>query len=328
MSKETTETYELITRNAEEVVTDEEVREIAKDPKGKRAYVGYEPSGVLHIGHMLTANKLIDLQDSGLDVVVLLADVHAYLNEKGTFDEIQETAERMKEQFVAFGLDEKKTDFVLGSEFQLDDEYTLDVHSLAVRVTLNRARRSMSEVAREEENPKVGQMWYPLMQAVDIARLDVDLAVGGIDQRKIHMLARDHLPDIGYDSPTALHTPILTSLEGGGDKMSASDMEKEEKADPIAMDDTREEIEDKILGAYCPPHLEDNPVAEIYRYHIFPRFERVVVDRPEKYGGDLEYASYDEFAEDIESGELHPQDAKEALVGYVDELVEPGRQKL
>ena len=314
--------HELITRNAEEVVTDEEVRALADNPDGKRAYVGYEPSGVLHIGHMLTANKLIDLQKAGMDVVVLLADVHAYLNEKGTFDEIQETAERMREQFVAFGLDADKTEFVLGSEFQLDDDYTLDVHSLAVRVTLNRARRSMSEVAREEENPKVGQIWYPLMQAVDIARLDVDLAVGGIDQRKIHMLARDHLPDIGYDAPTALHTPILTSLEGGGDKMSSS------KGDPIAMDDSRDEIEDKILGAYCPPHTDGNPVAEIYRYHVFPRFDRVVVDRPEKYGGDLEYMSYDELAEDLDSGELHPQDAKEALVDYVDELVEPGREKL
>jgi tyrosyl-tRNA synthetase len=316
------EKYQLITRNAEEVVTEEEVHEIADDSDGKRAYVGYEPSGVLHIGHMLTANKLIDLQNAGMDVVVLLADVHAYLNEKGTFDEIQETADRMREQFVAFGLDEQKTEFVLGSEFQLDDEYTLDVHSLAVRVTLNRARRSMSEVARQEENPKVGQMWYPLMQAVDIARLDVDLAVGGIDQRKIHMLARDHLPDIGYDAPTALHTPILTSLEGGGDKMSSSE------GDPIAMDDSREDIEDKILGAYCPPHTDDNPVAEIYRYHVFPRFDAVVVERPEKYGGNLEYGSYEEFAEDIESGELHPQDAKEALVDYVDRLVEPGRQKL
>ena len=318
----TDDRHELITRNAEEVVTEQEVRELAADPDGGRAYVGYEPSGVLHIGHMLTANKLIDLQDAGMEVVVLLADVHAYLNEKGTFDEIQETAERMREQFVAFGLDEEKTEFVLGSEFQLDDEYTLDVHSLAVRVTLNRARRSMSEVAREEENPKVGQMWYPLMQAIDIARLDVDLAVGGIDQRKIHMLARDHLPDIGYDAPTALHTPILTSLEGGGDKMSSSE------GDPIAMDDSREEIEDKVLGAYCPPHTEDNPVAEIYRYHVFPRFDHVMVNRPEKYGGDLEYATYDELAQDLDTGELHPQDAKETLVEYVDRLVEPGREKL
>ncbi|MCX2819363.1 tyrosine--tRNA ligase [Haladaptatus sp. F3-133] len=316
------ERYELITRNAEEVVTDEEAHEIADDPQGKRAYVGYEPSGVLHIGHMLTANKLIDLQDAGMEVVVLLADVHAYLNGKGSFDGIQETAERMREGFVAFGLDEDRTEFVLGSEFQLDDDYTLDVQSLAVRVTLNRARRSMSEVAREEENPNVGQIWYPLMQAVDIARLDIDLAVGGIDQRKIHMLARDHLPDIGYEAPTALHTPILTSLEGGDDKMSSSE------GDPVAMDDSREDIRDKILDAYCPPGTDGNPVAEIYRYHIFPRFEKVVVERPEKYGGDLEYMSYEGLANDLDSGELHPQDAKEALVGYVDGLVEEGREKI
>ncbi|MDY7081492.1 MAG: tyrosine--tRNA ligase, partial [Halobacteria archaeon] len=158
-------TFETITRNTEEVVTEDELREIAESAEGKRAYVGYEPSGALHLGHMLTANKLIDLQNAGMDVVVLLADVHAYLNEKGTFDEIRETAESMKEQFIAFGLDADKTEFVLGSEFQLDEEYTLDVYSLAVGTTLNRAQRSMSEVARDADNPHVSQMIYPLMQA-------------------------------------------------------------------------------------------------------------------------------------------------------------------
>ena len=83
------DTHELVTRNAAEVVTEEEVEALADDPEGKRAYVGYEPSGVLHLGHLLTANKLIDLQDAGIEVVVLLADVHAYLNDKGTFEEIR-----------------------------------------------------------------------------------------------------------------------------------------------------------------------------------------------------------------------------------------------
>jgi len=81
--------YERITRNAAEVVTEEEIEAMADDPDGKRAYVGYEPSGVLHIGHMLTANKLIDLQEAGFEVTVLLADVHAYLNDKGSFEEIR-----------------------------------------------------------------------------------------------------------------------------------------------------------------------------------------------------------------------------------------------
>ncbi|MFB6283254.1 MAG: tyrosine--tRNA ligase, partial [Halobacteria archaeon] len=202
------ERLDLIQRNTVEVVTEEEAEEFARNPEGRRGYVGYEPSGALHLGHMLTANKLIDLQNVGFDVVVLLADVHAFLNDKGSFDEIRETAESMKQQFLAFGLDPEKTEFVLGSEFQLDEEYVLDVFSLAVETTLNRANRSMSEVARDSDNPKVGQMIYPMMQAIDIAHLDVDLAVGGIDQRKIHMLARENLPDIGYGSPTAVHMPI------------------------------------------------------------------------------------------------------------------------
>src|SRR6056297_1793844 len=124
------DTYELVTRNAEEVVTDEEVRDLADDPAGKRAYVGYEPSGVLHLGHLLAANKLIDLQEAGMDVVVLLADVHAYLNGKGTVEEIQATAEQMQAQFLAYGLDPEQTEFRYGSEFQLDEDYVLDVHTL------------------------------------------------------------------------------------------------------------------------------------------------------------------------------------------------------
>ncbi|MFW5929513.1 MAG: tyrosine--tRNA ligase [Halobacteriota archaeon] len=310
--------YSLLTRNAEEVVTDEEIREIAESPEGRRAYVGYEPSGALHLGHMLTANKLIDLQDAGMEIVVLLADVHAYLNEKGSFDEIRETADEMQEQFVEYGLDPSQTEFVLGSEFQLEDDYTLDVYRLAVETTVNRARRSMSEVARQAESPRVGHMIYPLMQAVDIARLGVDVAVGGIDQRKIHMLARDHLPDLGYDAPTALHTPIITALGGGEAKMSSSEGE----SDMITMTDSADEIRDKVESAFCPPSTEGNPVAQIYRYHVFPRFERVVVERPEEYGGDLEYGSYDELAGDLDSGELHPADAKHALAEHLVELLD------
>jgi len=57
-------------------------------------------------------------------------------------------------------------------------------------------------------------MIYPIMQMVDIARLNVDAAVGGIDQRKIHMLAREYLPSIGIKAPLCIHTPILNGLDG------------------------------------------------------------------------------------------------------------------
>ena len=323
--------YELIMRNASEVVTEEEVRELADDPDGKRAYVGYEPSGVLHIGHMLTATKLIDLQDAGFEVTVLLADVHAYLNDKGTFEEIEATAERMKEQFIAYGLDEDKTEFVLGSEFQFDREYILDLHGLELETTLARAERAMAEI-KSGDSVKVSQAVYPLMQALDIVYLDVDLAIGGMEQRKVHMLARDTLPSIGEDAPTCLHTPLIADLGTGIGKMSSS------AGVTISMEDDPNSITEKVNSAFCPPTADpepdndgnerENPVLQIFEYHIFPRFETIVIERPEKYGGNLEYTSYESLEADLESGELHPMDAKSALAAYLDTLIEPGREKL
>ena len=323
--------HERITRNTAEVVTETEIETLADDPDGKRAYVGYEPSGVLHIGHMLTANKLIDLQEVGFEVTVLLADVHAYLNDKGSFAEIRGTAERMRDQFIAYGLDESNTQFVLGSDFQLDEDYTLDLHALELETTLARAERAMSEI-KSGDSVHVSQAVYPLMQALDIPYLGVDLAVGGMEQRKVHMLARDVLPSIDREPPTSLHTPLIADLDTGEGKMSSS------TGVTISMEDTRAAIEEKVNGAYCPPTADpdptadgvarENPVLQIFEYHVFPRFETVVVERPEEYGGDLAYDAYDPLEADLESGALHPADAKEALAEYLDRLVEPGREQL
>jgi tyrosyl-tRNA synthetase len=323
--------YERITRNATEVVTEAEGRALADDPEGKRAYVGYEPSGVLHIGHMLTATKLMDLQAAGFEVTVLLADVHAYLNDKGTFEEIRETAERMKEQFLAYGLDEERTEFVYGSEFQFDREYVLDLHALELETSIARAQRAMSEI-KSGDTVTVSQAVYPLMQALDIVYLDVDLAVGGMEQRKVHMLARDALPKIDETAPTCLHTPLIADLETGVGKMSASE------GISISMEDSSEDIAEKVNAAYCPPTRDpdpddagnerENPVLQIFEYHVFPRFDTVVVERPDEYGGDLTYEEYESLAADLESGELHPADAKGALATYLDDLIAPGREQL
>ncbi|GGL29379.1 tyrosine--tRNA ligase [Halarchaeum grantii] len=323
--------YERITRNAAEVVTEEEVEALAEEPDGKRAYVGYEPSGVLHIGHLLTANKLIDLQDAGFDVTILLADVHAYLNDKGSFEEIRETAERMQEQFLAYGLDADATQFRYGSEFQNDEAYVLDLHGLERETSISRAERAMSEI-KSGETAKVSQAVYPLMQALDIEYLDVDLAIGGMEQRKVHMLARDVLPKADYEAPTCLHTPLIADLETGVGKMSSSE------GTNISMEDSAEEIEEKVNGAFCPPSADpepdddgverENPVLQIFEYHVFPRVDTVVVERPDEYGGDLTYDSYAALEADLDSGDLHPADAKSALADYLDDLIAPGRERL
>ena len=311
----------LVTRNAVEVVTEEELKQLLESKDKLRAYVGYEPSGEIHLGHMMTVNKLIDLQNAGFEVVVLLADIHAYLNEKGGFEEIKKIAEYNKRAFIALGLDESKASFVLGSDFQLDKDYVLDIHRMARITTVNRARRSMDEVSRRKEDPMVSQMIYPLMQALDIAHLRVDLAVGGIDQRKIHMLARENLPRLGYQSPVCLHTPILVGLDG--EKMSSS------KGNYISVRDSEKDVEVKIRKAFCPAkQIDDNPIIQIAQYHIFPKFDKVVVERDEKFGGDLEYESFEELVKDFVSGELHPLDLKKSVAKYLNNILRDVRKRL
>jgi len=159
------------------------------------------------------------------------------------------------------------------------------------------------------------------MQALDIAHLGVDLAVGGMDQRKIHMLARENLPRLGYKAPVCLHTPILVGLDG--QKMSSS------KGNYISVRDSAEDVERKILKAYCPKgQVEDNPILQIVQYYIFPRFGKVVVEREEKFGGDVEYESFDQLVSDYQAGKLHPLDLKKAVAKYLNKILENVREKL
>jgi len=312
---------ELIKRNVQEIVTEEELEELLKKKEAPRAYVGYEPSGKIHMGHVLTVNKLVDLQNAGFRITVLLADVHAYLNKKGTLEEVRKVADYNRRCFIALGLDEEKTDFVYGSDYQLGSEYMLNVLKLSQAVTLNRAKRSMDEVGRAMDNPMVSQMVYPLMQAIDIAMLGVDVAVGGIDQRKIHMLARENLKALDFETPVCIHTPILLGLDGT--KMASS------KDNFISVDDTEEDIYKKFKKAFCKMgDTEENPILALFRYHIFPRYEKIVIERPEKFGGNLTFNNYSEMESAFAAEDLHPMDLKNSAAKYINEILDPVRKVL
>ena len=312
---------ELIKRNVQEIVTEEELEELLTKKDDPVAYVGYEPSGKIHLGHVLTVNKLLDLQNSGFQIIVLLADVHAYLNQKGTLEEVRKTADYNRDCFIALGLDPQRTKFVYGSDFQLTSDYMLNVLKLTTTASLNRARRSMDEVGRKMDDPKVSQMVYPMMQAIDIALLGVDVAVGGIDQRKIHMLAREGLPSLGFKSPLCIHTPILLGLDGK--KMSSS------SDNFISVDDSGEEIDQKMKKAFCPAgQVNENPILELFRYHICPRYQEITFERPEKYGGNLVCRSYEELATVFSDGQLHPMDLKKGAATYMNMVLEPVRKVL
>jgi tyrosyl-tRNA synthetase len=311
---------QLVLRNTTEIIQEEELDELLEKKEEPNTYVGYETSGPVHLGHWASIRKLSDLQKAGFNLKVLFADLHTYLNKKGEEEWIQSMTEYWQATFEACGLD---AEFIRGREFQEKTEYFHDVLELSLNTTINRGQRSMSEVASGDDDSRaISQVVYPLMQALDIEYLDVDLAMGATDQRKIHMLAREVLPKVGYDKPTCIHHPLVVSLQGT-EKMSSS---KPKTMFPLHA--SRETVVSRIEDAYCPQgEIEDNPIIQICQYHVFGDDEELEIERPEEYGGDIHYSSQEELEEDFESGELHPQDLKNAVAEHIAEKLEPVRER-
>ncbi len=310
----------LLKNNVAEIVTEEELNSLMKSKKKPVTYCGYEVSGPVHIGTLVAINKQIELQKAGLEVKVLFADVHTMLNRKGSEDWINNMTEYWKTCFEGVGL---KTEFTRGSEFQFNEEYVKDVLEIGLKTTLNRALRSMQEVARDIENAHVSQVIYPLMQIADIKALGVDIAHGGMEQRKIHMLAREVLPQLGCKAPVCLHTPLLCSLQGPGSKMSSSKLET-----MIAVDDAPDVIRDKIRGAFCPAEKEGNPVLDICELILFSKLGEVIVVRPDKFGGNVTYGSYAALESDYLGRKLHAADLKNTVAEELVKMLEPVRDML
>jgi len=322
--------FDLATRNTAEVVEESELETLLEEGSPS-AYIGYAPTGEMHIGHFTTMRKLADFVRAGMDVTVLVADLHAHLDdEKSPFDLLearsayyQETIEAMVE---AAGADASGVEFVRGSEFELDEEYSLELLRMAAETTIARAQRAASEVVRESDSPKLGGLLYPLMQTLDVDALDADIAYGGIDQRGIYMLSREILPDHGGRAPVCIFAPLLSGLSGG--KMSASD-----ESSKVTLTDDRETVVEKLETAYCPAgEREDNGVLEYLEYLVFPILEErggsFVIERPDEYGGDVTYESYADLEADFLAEELHPADLKPAAGESISEAIAPVRERL
>ncbi|MCW1291904.1 MAG: tyrosine--tRNA ligase [Candidatus Rehaiarchaeum fermentans] len=318
---ENTEKLELISRNTEEIITREELQELLKKDKIS-AYIGRATSGPLHLGHIVSLSKMLDLQKAGIEVIILIADIHAALDDqKAKWEELDKKAEYTEKSIELSLKWIKKPKFVRGSEFQLKKEYQYDVLRASTFTTVERAIRAASEVTRMK-NPKVSELIYPIMQSLDEEYLGVDIQVGGRDQRHIFGLAREILPILGYRKRVEILLPLITSLEGPGKKMSSSSPNSR-----IKVHDKEESIIQKINNAYCPEGvIVDNPILQISKYLIFPNFGKVYIERPSNYGGNVEYKSYEELEKDYQARKLHPKDLKMAVAKLIVELFKEVRE--
>jgi|APSaa5957512622_1039677.scaffolds.fasta_scaffold04358_4 tyrosyl-tRNA synthetase len=355
------EKFELIKRNTEEILGEEELKEALVKHKDLKHYIGFEISGKPHLGHGLVCmSKVKDCMDAGIDCRVFLADWHSWINDKlgGNLEVIKKVAvnyfkEVMIAAFKCVGGDPKKLKFVLGSDlYHNNDLYWLDVIDISKHTSLSRMLRSITIMGRKEgESVDFAKLIYPPMQVADIFIQGIHIPHAGMDQRKAQVVARDVAMKLSFSplldhagnqmKPMALHGHLIMGLqkppiwpvpkEKLKDLKAELKMSKSIPSSAIYMDDSIEAIKKKIKNAFCPEkNIDYNPLLDWAKYLVFAlgKNQKLEIKRPDKFGGNVTYSSYDDLEKDFGEGNLHPMDLKNGMTGKLIEILEPARKHI
>jgi tyrosyl-tRNA synthetase len=294
-----------------------------------RCYVGFEPSGKAHIGWKVLSLQLKRMLEAEVNVLIFLADWHAWVNDKfgGNMEDIQKTAIYMEETFRALldypeeGDGPGQVRFYWASQLMDSGDYWARVLRCSKGATLPMVRKTFTIMGRDEASSDhdLSKFYYPAMQAADIFELDIDIAIGGMDQRKAHMFMRDMASKWNWKKATCLHTPILSSLKASGVRMDSFD-HKMSKSDPngaLLLHDTLEMVQKKMKKAYLDPEDEQSPVYELAEHVVLPEFGHIQVTPNPKFGEPSIWNDLASFKAAVMDGSLHPFDAKMGVAAGV-----------
>ena len=351
------EKFELITRNLEEILTSEDLRELLENGEKLKHYIGFEISGKIHIGSgLMCMSKLKDFMDAGIECSIFLADWHAWINDKlgGDIDVIKKVAvgyfkEGLKTSFKCIGGDPEKLKFVLGSDlYHNNDKYWQTLIDVSKNTSLGRMQRSITIMGRKEgESVDFAKLMYPPMQVADIFIQGINIAHAGLDQRKAHVVAREVAEKLKISplfnkkkekiKPVAVHHHLILGLqkppiwpvskEQMQELWSNMKMSKSIPDSAIFITDSPDEIKRKLNKAFCPEkEIEFNPVLDWAKYLVFRDKVILKIKRDKKFGGDVNYRSYMELEKDFVVGKLHPMDLKNAVAEKIVEILEPVRK--
>ncbi len=347
---------ELIKKGTAEILTEEDLVDLLKRKVPLKHYIGFEISGKVHLGTgLMCGKKIADFQKAGVECNVYLATWHAWINNKlgGELETIRKGAEYFKEglkiSIDIMGGDSSKIKFITGDQlYHNNDAFWLSTIEVAKNMTLKRALRAITIMGRKEgEDVALAGLFYTPMQVADIFVQGVNIAHAGLDQRKAQIIAREVGDKLTFSPlkhkgrvyrPIAVHHPLIMGLLAPPewpipkDKMdeylSEMKMSKSKPDSAVFITDSPEEITRKLKNAFCP--LGDtsyNPVLDWCEKLIFVNEKsKLVIKRPEKFGGDKTYNSLTELKKDFESKSLHPMDLKTAVAEHIIKLLEPARK--
>ncbi len=234
---------------------------------------GDRPTGQLHLGHYVGSLKnRIELQETCIQYV-MLADAQALTDHAKEPQKVRENVLEVALDYLAVGLDPKKTTIFIQS--LVPQLFELTAYFLNL-VTWNRLKHNPTvkqEISQKgfEESVPAGFMVYPVSQAADITAFKANLVPVGEDQlpmiEQTHELVR-HFNQIYQTDvlvmPKAI-IPKVARLPGTDGKAKMSKTLK----NCIFLSESADEIAKKVKGMYTDPNhirvedpgdVDNNPV--------------------------------------------------------------------
>lgn len=255
--------------------------------------VGFDPTAPdIHLGHTVVIRKMKHFQQLGHRVIFLIGDFTGLIGDptgkKATRpalskEEVLENAETYKQQVFKI-LDPKTTEIRFNSEW-LGALGAEGMVRLAAKYTLARILERDDFRKRFDAHQPIAihELLYPLAQGYDSVALQCDVEMGGTDQLFNLLVGRDLMREYSLEPQVVITMPLLEGLDGI-EKMS------------------------KSLGNYIG--INEDPGS------IFGKVMSISDDLMWKYYTlctDLTPAAIAEKRAAVESGALHPMDAKREL---------------
>lgn len=223
--------WDTLCRGAEEILVEEELKNLLKQKKILRIKAGFDPSAPdIHLGHTVLINKLRQFQLLGHQILFLIGDFTGMIGDPTgknaarkplTREEVLENAKTYQDQIFKI-LDPEKTEIVFNSSW-IEKLGSKGMIELAANSTVARMLERDDFQKRYENNQPIAvhEFLYPLIQGYDSVVLQADIELGGTDQKFNLLMGRELQKHYGQKPQVVMMFPLLEGLDGVN-KMSKS----------------------------------------------------------------------------------------------------------
>lgn len=284
---------------------------------------GDRPTGKLHLGHYLgTLKNRVELQDD-YECYIIVADLHMLTTKIEKLDSLKESINDLVLDYLSVGLDPTKVTIYIQSQIPEVTELYM-IFSMLVSVPRLQRVPTLKDVMADLhiENPSLGLLSYPVLQAADILMVRANLVPVGKDQashievtREIAQKFNNTFKEV-FPIPEALIPKENGTLPGIDGKLKMS----KSLDNAIYLSDNPQVVKQRVMQMYTDPtrikatdpgHIEGNPV---FTYL-------------DAFGTEENKAKINEYKERYQKGEVGDIEVKEFLIKILNSFLEPIRAK-